>query len=69
MQDLKALEGKSLAELREIGAGGGSARRGGGGGDLIENIQIYTQDVCAADTAPQQSPAEAPKKTRRPRIA
>ena len=37
--------------------------------DLIEKILNFTQDGGVADTETQQSPAEAPKKTRRPRIA
>ena len=57
MQDLKALEGKSLAELREIGKALG-----------IPHLMMKKKDLIA-DTETQQSPAEAPKKTRRPRIA
>lgn len=63
MQDLKALEGKSLAELREIPHLMMKKK------DLIEKILNFTQDGGVADTETQQSPAEAPKKTRRPRIA
>ena len=65
MQDLKALEGKSLAELREIGKAHLMMKKK----DLIEKILNFTQDGGVADTETQQSPAEAPKKTRRPRIA
>lgn len=65
MQDLKALEGKSLAELREIGIPHLMMKKK----DLIEKILNFTQDGGVADTETQQSPAEAPKKTRRPRIA
>lgn len=69
MQDLKALEGKSLAELREIGKALGSPHLMMKKKDLIEKILNFTQDGGVADTETQQSPAEAPKKTRRPRIA
>lgn len=68
MQDLKALEGKSLAELREIGKALESSPYDEKK-DLIEKILNFTQDGGVADTETQQSPAEAPKKTRRPRIA
>ncbi len=68
MQDLKALEGKSLAELREIGKALGiphlMMKKG-----PYRKILNFTQDGGVADTETQQSPAEAPKKTRRPRIA
>lgn len=69
MQDLKALEGKSLAELREIGKALGIPHLMMKKKDLIEKIPNFTQDGGVADTETQQSPAEAPKKTRRPRIA
>ena len=69
MQDLKALEGKSLAELREIGKALGIPHLMMKKKDLIEKILNFTQDGGVADTEKQQSPAEAPKKTRRPRIA
>ena len=69
MQDLKALEGKSLAELREIGKALGIPHLMMKKKDLIEKILNFTQDGVVADTETQQSPAEAPKKTRRPRIA
>ena len=69
MQDLKALEGKSLAELREIGKALGIPHLMMKKKDLIEKILNITQDGGVADTETQQSPAEAPKKTRRPRIA
>lgn len=69
MQDLKALEGKSLAELREIGKALGIPHLMMEKKDLIEKILNFTQDGGVADTETQQSPAEAPKKTRRPRIA
>ena len=69
MQDLKALEGKSLAELREIGKALGIPLLMMKKKDLIEKILNFTQDGGVADTEMQQSPAEAPKKTRRPRIA
>lgn len=69
MQDLKALEGKSLAELREIGKALGIPHLMMKKKDLIEKILNFTQDGGVADTEMQQSPAEAPKKTRRPRIA
>ena len=69
MQDLKALEGKSLAELREIGKALGIPHLMMKKKDLIEKILNFTQDRGVADTETQQSPAEAPKKTRRPRIA
>ena len=69
MQDLKALEGKSLAELREIGKALGIPHLMMKQKDLIEKILNFTQDGGVADTETQQSPAEAPKKTRRPRIA
>ena len=69
MQDLKALEGKSLAELREIGKALGIPHLMMKKKDLIEKILNFTQDEGVADTETQQSPAEAPKKTRRPRIA
>lgn len=69
MQDLKALEGKSLAELREIGKALGILHLMMKKKDLIEKILNFTQDGGVADTETQQSPAEAPKKTRRPRIA
>lgn len=69
MQDLKALEGKSLAELREIGKALGIPLLMMKKKDLIEKILNFTQDGGVADTETQQSPAEAPKKTRRPRIA
>lgn len=69
MQDLKALEGKSLAELREIGKALGIPHLMMKKKDLIEKILSFTQDGGVADTETQQSPAEAPKKTRRPRIA
>ena len=69
MQDLKALEGKSLAELREIGKALGIPHLMMKKKDLIEKILNFTQDGDVADTETQQSPAEAPKKTRRPRIA
>ena len=69
MQDLKALEGKSLAELREIGKAQGIPHLMMKKKDLIEKILNFTQDGGVADTETQQSPAEAPKKTRRPRIA
>ena len=69
MQDLKALEGKSLAELREIGKALGIPHLMMKKKDLIEKILNFTQDGGVADTETQQSPAEAPKKTRRPRIA
>lgn len=69
MQDLKALEGKSLAELREIGKALGIPLLMMKKKDLIEKILNFTQDGGVADTETQQSPAETPKKTRRPRIA
>lgn len=69
MQDLKALEGKSLAELREIGKALGIPHLMMKKKDLIEKILNFTQDGGVADIETQQSPAEAPKKTRRPRIA
>lgn len=69
MQDLKALEGKSLAELREIDKALGIPHLMMKKKDLIEKILNFTQDGGVADTETQQSPAEAPKKTRRPRIA
>lgn len=69
MQDLKALEGKSLAELREIGKALGIPHLMMKKKDLIEKILNFTQDGGVADTETQQSPAEVPKKTRRPRIA
>ena len=69
MQDLKALEGKSLAELREIGKALGIPHLMIKKKDLIEKILNFRQDEGVADTEPKQSPAEAPKKTRRPRIA
>ncbi len=69
MQDLKALEGKSLAELREIGKALGIPHLMMKKKDLIEKILNFTQDGGVADTETQQSPPEAPKKTRRPRIA
>ena len=69
MQDLKALEGKSLAELSEIGKALGIPHLMMKKKDLIEKILNFTQDGGVADTETQQSPAEAPKKTRRPRIA
>ena len=69
MQDLKALEGKSLAELREIGKALGIPHLMMKKKDHIEKILNFTQDGGVADTETQQSPAEAPKKTRRPRIA
>ena len=69
MQDLKALEGKSLAELREIGKALGIPHLMMKKKDLIEKILNFTQDGGVADTETQHSPAEAPKKTRRPRIA
>ena len=69
MQDLKALEGKSLAELREIGKALGIPHLMMKKKDLIEKILNFTQDGGVADTETHQSPAEAPKKTRRPRIA
>ena len=69
MQDLKALEGKSLAELCEIGKALGIPHLMMKKKDLIEKILNFTQDGGVADTETQQSPAEAPKKTRRPRIA
>ena len=69
MQDLKALEGKSLAELREIGKALGIPHLMMKKKDLIEKILNFTQDGGVADTETQQRPAEAPKKTRRPRIA
>ena len=69
MQDLKALEGKSLAELREIGKALGIPHLMMKKKDLIEKILNFTQDGGVADTETQKSPAEAPKKTRRPRIA
>jgi len=69
MQDLKALEGKSLAELHEIGKALGIPHLMMKKKDLIEKILNFTQDGGVADTETQQSPAEAPKKTRRPRIA
>ena len=69
MQDLKALEVKSLAELREIGKALGIPLLMMKKKDLIEKILNFTQDGGVADTETQQSPAEAPKKTRRPRIA
>lgn len=69
MQDLKTLEGKSLAELREIGKALGIPHLMMKKKDLIEKILNFTQDGGVADTETQQSPAEAPKKTRRPRIA
>ena len=69
MQDLKALEGKSLAELREIGKALGIPLLMMKKKDHIEKILNFTQDGGVADTETQQSPAEAPKKTRRPRIA
>ena len=69
MQDLKALEGKSLAELREIGKALGIPHLMMKKKDLIEKILNFTQDGGVADTETQQSPAEARKKTRRPRIA
>ena len=64
MQDLKALEGKSLAELREIGKALGIPLLMMKKKDLIEKILNFTQDGGVADTETQQSPAEAPKKTR-----
>ena len=69
MQDLKALEGKSLAELREIGKALGIPHLMMKKKDLIEKILNFTQDGGVADTETQQSPDTAPKKTRRPRIA
>lgn len=69
MQDLKALEGKSLAELREIGKALGIPHLMMKKKDLIEKILNFTQDGGVADTETQQSPAKHPKKTRRPRIA
>ena len=69
MQDLKALEGKSLAELREIGKALGIPHLMMKKKDLIEKILNFTQSGGVAVTETQQSPAEAPKKTRRPRIA
>ena len=58
MQDLKALEGKSLAELREIGKALGIPHLMMKKKDLIEKILNFTQDGGVADTETQQSPAE-----------
>lgn len=69
MQDLKALEGKSLAELREIGKALGIPHLMMKKKDLIEKILDFTKDGSTPAAEMQQSPAEAPKKTRRPRIA
>ena len=69
MQDLKALEGKSLAELREIGKALGISHLMMKKKDLIEKILDFTKDGSTPAAEMQQSPAEAPKKTRRPRIA
>ena len=69
MQDLKALEGKSLAELREIGKALGIPHLMMKKKDLIEKILDFTKDGGTPAAEMQQSPAEAPKKTRRPRIA
>ena len=44
MQDLKALEGKSLAELREIGKALGIPHLMMKKKDLIEKILNFTQD-------------------------
>ena len=56
MQDLKALEGKSLAELREIGKALGIPHLMMKKKDLIEKILNFTQDGGVADTETQQSP-------------
>ena len=68
MQDLKALEGKSLAELREIGKALGIPLLMMKKKDLIEKILNFTQDGGVADTETQQSPAEAhrPRRHRLP---
>ena len=58
MQDLKALEGKSLAELREIGKALGIPHLMMKKKDLIEKILNFTQDGGVADTETQQSPAK-----------
>lgn len=58
MQDLKALEGKSLAELREIGKALGIPLLMMKKKDLIEKILNFTQDGGVADT-------ETPTKPRR----
>ena len=55
MQDLKALEGKSLAELREIGKALGIPHLMMKKKDLIEKILNFTQDGGVADTETQQS--------------
>ena len=53
MQDLKALEGKSLAELREIGKALGIPHLMMKKKDLIEKILNFTQDGGVADTETQ----------------
>ena len=69
MQDLKALEGKSLAELREIQNFFDKVLFFHHKVRDSQCLTYFTQDGGVADTETQQSPAEAPKKTRRPRIA
>lgn len=68
MQDLKALEGKSLAELREIGKALGISSLMVKKKELIDKILNFTTDEASQDAAaPEQ--AEAPKKAHRPRIS
>ena len=56
MQDLKALEGKSLAELREIDKALGIPHLMMKKKDLIEKILNFTQDGGVADKAPPKLP-------------
>ena len=68
MQDLNALEGKTLAELREIGKVLGVTDTTLKKRDLLKKITEIANSDASAEPAPAPQ-AEAPKKRgRRPRV-
>ena len=70
MQDLKALEGKSLVELREIGKVLGVANVMIKKRELVEQIAaLAMKDPAERETPPVAEEAPRPKRGRRPRLA
>ena len=71
MQDFNALEGKSLAELREIGRALGVGNVMLKKKELLEQIRAATLVAGQhSDTEPNAVPAEEPKRRgRRPRMS
>ena len=71
MQDFNALEGKSLAELREIGRALGVGNVMLKKKELLEQIRAVTLVAGQhSDTEPNAVPAEEPKRRgRRPRMS